>query len=162
MILPQAETACVQKLHQESLVESGKFKIQESNMQMKKSEIFDRWTILLQKARFNDLAKQELETIFDPEIRHIIDGICNTDIVPLLKSILKLQESNAKIWILEASIRKEFANDPSSKKDLTMAEVGERALSIRDHNTIRIQAKKEIDSFFGEISDEKVNHASSS
>jgi hypothetical protein len=149
-------------------------------MQMKKSEIFDRWTILLQKARFNDLAKKELETEFDPEVSTIMADLIKKDLgkdyvlmdvgdllwsikfLELIKSIMQLQEANAKIWVLEASIRREFPNDPSAKKALSMEEVGERAIMIRDFNSLRIKAKKAIDEYFGEISDVKVDHASSS
>ena len=136
-------------------------------MQMKKSEVFDRWTILLQKARFNDLAKKELETEFDPEVSIIMAGLVSNHIwsntfLGLIKSIMQLQEANAKIWVLEASIRKEFPDDPSAKKALSMEEVGERAIMIRDFNSLRIKAKKAIDEYFGEIPDVKVDHASSS
>jgi len=139
-------------------------------MDMKKSEVLDRWTILLQKARFDENARKELD-LFDGETNEIISitlsnkytsGNINDWNMRFLKHLMQLQEANAKIWVLEASIRREFKNDPLANQDLIMSEIGTRALQIRDINSLRIKAKKAIDEFFGEIPDVKVNHASSS
>jgi hypothetical protein len=44
---------------------------------------------------------------------------------------------------------------------MPLEEVGKRALEIRDHNKLRIAAKREIDIFYGHAPDVKVEHASS-
>jgi len=137
-------------------------------MQMKESEVLDRWTILLQKARFDNNAQKEL-LLFDEEVAEIISNSLHNKGIGedvrnwnkrFLKHLMKLQEANAKIWVLEASIRKEFKTDPTAQETLSMEEIGRRALQIRDFNSLRIEAKKDIDAFFNRISDNKVDHAS--
>jgi len=137
-------------------------------MQMKESEILDRWTILLQKARFDENAQKEL-LIFDEEVAEIISASLSNKYTSgnisdwntrFQKHLMKLQEANAKIWVLEASVRKEFKNDPNARETLSMEEIGRRAIQIRNFNSLRIEAKKAINTFFGRISDNKVDHAS--
>ena len=80
----------------------------------------------------------------------------------LVSAIVDLSEANAKIWGLEAAIRNEFPADPAAScKPLDFAEIGKRAVAIREHNRDRLEAKKKIDAIFGDISDAKIDHLSS-
>ncbi len=125
-------------------------------MEMKMSDILDRWTILRMKARFDEDARKEL-SLFDAEYikmqSHRMASTLNTLTVDLM-------EANAKIWENEASIRKEFSNDPTAGQDLDLEEIGRRAIIIRNHNKLRIEAKVKIDKILGNFPDNKVNHAS--
>lgn len=121
-------------------------------MEMKKSDLLDRWTILLMKARLDASAKLELENC-DQEAHNAVEKVG-------LHSLMQLMEANAKIWALEASIRQEYKDDSQSSSKLSLEEVGRRALQIREYNKLRIEAKTLIDASFGETPDKKVDHAS--
>lgn len=126
-------------------------------MEMKKSEICDRWTILRMKARLDEESKAELvqyenallDLFYESESNHAV-----------FFQVVALAEANARIWENEAAIRKEYARDPSSGEQLDYAEIGRRAVLIRDFNKLRVQAKQEIDRMFGEASDKKIDHVS--
>jgi len=125
---------------------------------MKISDILDRWTILKMKARFDEDAKKEL-ALYDESYYNLFKN--NLGMAACLSTlIVELMEANAKIWENESAIRKEFANDPTSSQKLQLEEVGRRAIIIRNHNKMRIEAKTKIDKLFGNIPDNKVNHAS--
>jgi hypothetical protein len=129
-------------------------------MLMKTSDFLDRLTILRMKARLDDSAKREL---FDYMTE--LDEILGTERwqgsgPELIGAIIQLAEANAKIWITEAAIRKEFPEDPSASGELDLEEIGRRAIQIRGYNRLRIEAKKAIDVVFGEETDNKVDHAS--
>ena len=117
------------------------------------------------KARFDKNAKIEVLKYNDEIIEMIYlfgypqDKYDNA--VDFITSVMKLMEANSKIWQLEASIRQEYSTDDQAKEVLSMAEIGRRALAIRDLNKLRNEAKKEIDMLYGEITDNKVDHASS-
>lgn len=136
-------------------------------MQMKKSEVFDRWTILLMKARYSDTPKYELAQ-YNEEVKTIFSsviGICGPLrgdwFGGLMLPVMRLGEANAKTWEQEAAIRAENKSDPSAQgKPLDLEEIGRRALLIRGHNKVRVESKWAIDEFFGELPDIKVDHAS--
>lgn len=121
-------------------------------MEMKKSDILDRWTILIMKARLDVNAKLELDDC-DLEVRSIVEKVG-------LYALMQLMEANAKIWALEASIRQEYKDDSQSSSKLSLEEIGRRALQIREYNKLRIEAKTLIDVSFGQIPDKKIDHAS--
>lgn len=125
---------------------------------MKKSEILDRWTILNMKVRLDERVLVEMNQ-YDQELQKIIDEatVCP---MPFIKTLCALQEANSKIWVLEASLRQEYKDDPSNTGEVTDVELGKRAKLIREHNKTRIKAKQEIDKMFGENQDFKVDHAS--
>ena len=135
----------------------------------KKSDLIDRWLILIIKTKYDDNAKKELE-LYKKEVTDILYK--NQDSVALygiIESIVELMEANARTWENESAIRNEFENDPSNThlmvegKKLTLeqlSEIGRRALLIRSYNRLRINAKKKIDVEFGDIPDTKVNHVS--
>lgn len=132
-------------------------------MQMKKSDVLDRWTILLMKARFSPEAKVELEA-YTKECGFMVWTAAADEYKPwhseLLVPIMQLMEANAKCWENEASIRKELPNDPAAAGTPDLEEVGRRSLAIRGYNAQRVAAKRAIDEFYGEIADVKVDHAS--
>lgn len=132
-------------------------------MEMKKSDLLDRWTILLMKEQFDETAKQEL-ALYDEEVVDLVKEHQNHkyDFMIFMVALIRLMEANAKIWENEAAIRREYDNDPSSGgvKEDDLVEVGRRALAIREHNRQRIKAKTMIDNLFGQLPDKKVNHAS--
>lgn len=113
------------------------------------------------KAEFDKNAKKELE-LFTDELQSILSE--NTGDTVLLRNLfletIKLSQAHAKCWELEAAIRKEFLNDPSSCKELTFEEIGKRAITIRDFNKNRVEAKKKIDILFNEIPENKIDHLS--
>lgn len=127
---------------------------------MKKSDLLDRWTILRMKARFDTAAQQELAAYDDALFRIDNPEIKQHEWVDLVPSLLKLMEANAKIWVLESSIRQEYDKDPLSQNKLTLEEVGRRALEIRNTNRLRCEARQVIDLYFRELPDLKVNHQS--
>lgn len=122
---------------------------------MKRSDLLDRWTILVMKSRLDDSAKKEFES-YGPIVEHMMFELKFEGTMCLLQ----LMEANAKIWILEASIRQECDNDSASKDKLTMEEVGRRAIQIREWNSLRVGAKQKLDELFGEPPDKKIDHVS--
>lgn len=126
-------------------------------MRMKFSDVADRWTILRMKARLDEDARRELAK-FDDEVRTMIALTAGGALHRLLDAVLTLMEANSKIWILEASIRREYAADAGEELDLR--EVGRRALKIREINGQRVRAKQDIDEMLGDVPDRKTEHAS--
>lgn len=135
-------------------------------MEMKVSDVLDRWTILKQKERIAqgrdgyDEIRREF-CAYELEVQKIIKE-CPCDVYVLTSRIVELMEANAKIWENEAAIRKEFDNDPanSSVKDDDYQEIGRRAIIIREYNSLRNEAKRKIDTIYSQPRDIKVNHAS--
>jgi len=145
-------------------------------MQMKVSEVLDRWTILKMKARYDETARRELAE-YDKEI---ITLLASNSTVPrpgemskmasltFISAMADLMEANAKVWENESAIRNEYMQDPANnckirtgnEHAMSIEEIGKRALAIRQHNKQRIQAKARIDQLFGQLSDRKVDHAS--
>lgn len=129
-------------------------------MKMKHGDLFDRWTILQMKARLDDDAKTELEE-YEIEIRAIMKtNTWHAHGHKLLAEIAALAEANGKIWITEAALRKQYDSDTDAKENLTLEQIGARALRIREYNKIRVEAKQHIDQIFGDVPDKKVDHAS--
>lgn len=126
---------------------------------MKVSDFFDRVTILKMKSEFDMTAKQELDYIASYMINSV-SSLSNEKIKDFLFALMDLSQANAKIWMLEASLRKEYSSDPSSKEKLDMEQVGKRALAIRDMNKKRLKAKEQIDLLFGDFTDKKIDHQS--
>jgi hypothetical protein len=127
----------------------------------KVSDIADRFAILAMKAKYSPDAEKELESYSDEMtvLLRIADG--NNLLREFLLAIVNLSESNAKTWENEAAIRNEYPADPASGgKPLDFAEIGKRAVAIREHNKDRLEAKRKIDVLFGDVSDVKIDHAS--
>lgn len=124
-------------------------------MRMPWGDFFDRWTILRMKARLDAAAAEELSR-YEAELAELT----SSDLAMVMGSVAQLAETNAKIWLVEASIRQEYGDDAEAQEDLSLEEVGRRALRIREYNKLRIQAKNRINSLFGDAPDNKVQHAS--
>ena len=134
-------------------------------MEMSPGEIFDRWTILRMKAEVSEGMVEEMKRYEAAAVRTMwsrpADAPNDEAHVPkVFNLVLILMESNAKIWMLEASLRKEFKEDAAAQEELALDEIGRRAMMIRDINTRRVGAKNEIDVMYGVVPDEKVDHAS--
>jgi len=131
-------------------------------MEMNEGEVFDRWTILKMKRRFDQKAESEFRR-FDEEVMALLTAKrygSQKEMTDLVNHMVDLMEANAKIWNLEASLRQEFKDDPNNTGEVTDAEFGRRAKAIREHNKLRVEAKAKIDRLFGRVPDVKVNHAS--
>lgn len=127
---------------------------------MPEGEVCDRYTILRMKARLDEKSSTLLKQ-YDEEFQIILDHATQAGLEGVLMDrMLMLQEANSKIWMLEASMRKEFKNDPAAQEELDMVEFGKRALAIRDINKLRVKAKADIDEMFGGIREGKFDHAS--
>ena len=129
-------------------------------MIMKTSDFLDRLTILRMKARMDDAAKRELGEYLQELEELVLMDDWRTFQTEILVEVMQLAEANAKIWLTEAAIRKEFPDDPSATGELDLEEVGRRAILIRGYNRLRVEAKKAIDAIFDEEPDNKVDHAS--
>lgn len=115
-------------------------------MKMQIGEIADRYSILLLKLERTDLdITQELM-----QYRDAIRTYGNIN-----KWVEELKTINGRIWDLESDIRK------GKEGELGLAEVGRRALRIRDINNERVACKNKITAFYGEgFKEIKHNHAS--
>lgn len=113
-------------------------------------EFFDRFTIVLRKSHFDN--KNYLDRLQEYK------GIINNNNLPaeLLFLLCELQMVNTDIWNLESDIRK------GKEGDLGKAEVGSRALQIRDFNKKRIGIVNKINELLGcGRKETKFNHVSS-
>ncbi len=112
-------------------------------------ELLDRFTILVRKHTFDAEAYRDKLDAFIIELGRL-------NITPsLLLHICSLQMINVDIWNLESDIRK------GCEGELGLAEVGKRALHIRDLNKKRIAFVNEINHLLGDDTTErKFDHAS--
>jgi len=127
-------------------------------MRMPWGDFFDRWTILLMKSRLDNDAGKELSK-YDAELKRVMYEE-DFDRAQLMCAVAQLAEANGKIWIVEASIRQEYKDDSEAQEELSLEEVGSRALRIRGYNKLRVEAKNRINMLFGDTPDNKVQHAS--
>jgi hypothetical protein len=126
---------------------------------MNPGEVADRWTILRMKADVSGEMAKERDS-YAIAVTELSEKVAGPSSFHLLCSMMQLMEANARIWMLEASIRKEFPDDPTAGEELGLAEIGARALQIRDFNKKRVEAKREIDLIFGATPDVKIDHPS--
>jgi hypothetical protein len=137
----------------------------------KRGDLLDKWTILVQKAKFDEVARRELGLV-EEEIAGMIrnellfllgakegrpPGMLS---VAFLRSLVLLAIANGKSWENEAAIRKEYPGDLAAMQELSLAEIGRRAIIIREHNKDRVEAKNAISTMFGQLPDNKVDHTS--
>lgn len=105
-----------------------------THIEMSLGDCIDRLTILSRKIYFGEEGAYKEHT-------YLTEGIDKLGIKlsgALLASIIRLNQMNIEIWILENEIR----NDTENK--MTNEEVGKRAKMIRDYNKKRIEYKNEI------------------
>lgn len=112
-------------------------------------EFFDRFTIIIRKAKFDP-------SNYTEQINEFSDIISMKHFSgELLKLICQLQMINTDIWNLESDLRK------GKEGELGLAEVGRRALHIRNINAERIDCINKINKIFGlQTKETKFNHAS--
>lgn len=120
----------------------------DSGISMKMGDICDRWSILRMKVRFSEDYLVEFER-YNKVVTSFLD------LKQCLPHLADLVEANAKIWLLEAAIRKEFKDDISSQDELSCEQIGRRVLEIRPYNKRRLEAKDSIDAFYGHVPDKK-------
>lgn len=120
----------------------------DTGISMKMGDICDRWSILRMKVRFSEDFRFEFER-YNKVVTSFLD------LKECLPHLADLIEANAKIWLLEAAIRKEFKDDISSQDELSCGQIGRRVLEIRPYNKRRLQAKDAIDAFYGGVPDLK-------
>lgn len=121
-------------------------------MEMPLAEVLDRLSILrLKVERINEPhLKKELDAF-----NKTVDEFKNRGINIKVEWVASLYQINAKIWDLEADIRK------GKEGELGLEEVGRRAILIRDLNRERVSLKNKIIDETGiGFKDVKVNHAS--
>ena len=115
------------------------------------AEIADRFSILLLKSErlpFNDNIDTELRM----DRNAIVDNFVPVEVVK------QLYEVNGKIWELEFDIRMGKLSNPQTESEF--AEIGRRALQIRDLNARRIAIKNRLAEGLGEPIEVKGDHAS--
>jgi ribosomal protein L7/L12 len=153
-------------------------------MEMKQSDILDRWTILRIKSKYDANAEKEM-ALFDKELTDLINKDCENArpgerprvfSLTFMGLLCDLMEANSRIWENEAAIRNEYDKDPANvwggsapqggccgktPGRLQLEEIGRRSMLIREYNAKRVKAKSQIDILFGKIPDVKINHISS-
>jgi len=117
-------------------------------------EVCDRLTIA--KLKMQRLPLGELnKDLLQKQITHYESGVDYT-LPNLCKLVSDLLDINGQIWDAEHDIRKGLDNE------LGLAEIGKRAVQIRNLNCVRVSIKNEITLLAGqpEFSDCKMNHIS--
>lgn len=121
-------------------------------MEISTAELLDRFTIVLRKKMFlanNDEIEKEYETLKELLIRKAFFDVETVELVA------RLMASNSDVWNLESDIR------GGNEAILGLAEVGRRALKIREYNKMRVDAKNKITEKFKDgFREIKVNHRS--
>ncbi len=117
-------------------------------------EFFDRYTILLRKRYFmpDEYAARFAE--FQGHLANIMTTQ-SVDMAMLVPQMVKLMMVNTDIWNLESDMRR------GKEAVLGEAEVGRRALLIRDKNKKRIECVNRINDLYGiKEMEVKIDHGS--
>lgn len=107
------------------------------------SEIFDRLTIEMRKGHYGANNAALLEQYRKAIFRSPLLGANGVVTANILCTVIELAIANCDIANLEWAIR--------SNQELSMEEVGRRALAIRDINCRRVAAKNLLASYLGEL-----------
>ena len=120
-------------------------------MEMSFGEYIDRLSIHLHKI-------QKIGPECYPEFVHLIQELLLKTPIKnfeeIIKSLRKLYEINGEIWKRESDLRK------GKEKKLGLAEIGKRAIQIRDWNNKRIAEQNRINKLFGGFLNIKKDHIS--
>jgi hypothetical protein len=119
------------------------------------NELCDRLTIA--ELKMERLSETEVDKeLLSKQINYLREGV-DKDNAKLLDLISRLKEINGKMWDLEYDLRKGL------DLELGLAEIGKRAVAIRNHNRNRVAVKNEITNLVQqpEFVDCKMNHVSS-
>lgn len=115
-------------------------------MELAKSELFDKFTILkLKKERLpaSDLVSRQY-LMFDKEVKSALKKQPKTVKSQLKRKLVELYETNKAIWELEHDLRSGLDNN------MSLEEIGKRAIKIRNYNGLRMQTKNKICLLFKE------------
>lgn len=111
------------------------------------AEVADRLTINLLK-----LVREPDNVVLLKDVKLQLAEAMEAKIKP--EHLVDLLAANARVWELESEIRQ------GKEGSLGVAEVGRRALKIREHNGERITAKNLIASEAGQSQEIKIQHLS--
>jgi len=101
-------------------------------MERDPADILDRYSIARLKFERIGVAENKIEyDAFFPELHKLEEKY---PFLPINQFAELLYKINAMIWDLEADLRQ-------GKLDGALSEVGRRAISIREHNALRVQVK---------------------
>jgi hypothetical protein len=116
---------------------------------MQTGDLVDRFTILVLKVVHS--GEYPTDALL-AEIKEYCDVYSTLSCSEVDSVFFRLLWINSKIWELESAIRQ------GKEGQLTLEEIGKRALKIRDYNRLRVEAKNAL-SKYKEI---KIDHASQS
>lgn len=122
-------------------------------MQVTPADIADRFSIL--DLKMDRLPEEMREQVIE-EHRAYQRAVFEENIP--IEACCRLKEINGKIWDLEYDIRMGKLANPKTESEF--AEIGRRALAIRDLNAQRIAEKNSITAFMGGHMEVKGLHAS--
>jgi hypothetical protein len=117
-------------------IEKNYFK--DTNIKLSWGEYFDRFTINIRKRHYDP---ENYGPKFDKLKKSIIDNAFN-NAADLFEAVCELQMINTDIWNLEYDIRR------GKEGELGEAEVGRRAIKIREKNKRRIELVNQINEMF--------------
>jgi uncharacterized coiled-coil protein SlyX len=118
------------------------------------NELCDRLTIA--ELKLERLSAQELDkTLLSKQIAYFWAGVDRNNL-QLLELIAQLKTINGQMWDLEYDLRKGLDDS------LGLAEIGKRAIEIRNFNRTRVAVKNQIAELVSqpEFFDCKMNHVS--
>jgi hypothetical protein len=130
-----------------------------SELIMSAGDMVDKYSILSMKVQFDKsltpLYGKYMEAVSSLLSKHAKDP-------SFLAAFTTLIEINAKIWVMEASLRNEFVDDPAVSREaaITLEQIGKIAVTIRGYNIVRVTAKAAIDAITGGVPEEKFEHMS--
>jgi hypothetical protein len=110
-------------------------------------ELVDRYVIALLKFHKTQENREELD--------FYIDQLCSYDLKKIQTDLDQLYQVHSTIWSLESQLKS------GREGELSLEEIGQRAITIRDWNRKRIALKNSIADALGcDIREIKRNHAS--
>lgn len=116
-------------------------------------EFFDRLTIVMRKSK--RLPKEDNRSMYRKKLQQMINIIPDDIDKSIVGCVVDLMMVNTDIWQLESDLRQ------GKEGKLGEAEVGRRAIHIREINADRIRLVNEINELYGITEKEvKADHAS--
>lgn len=122
-------------------------------MNVTPADLVDRYTILVLKLLHLNPCPPDMEKEYLKYLRAVTESPMSSS-----ATVDQLFEVNGAIWDLESDIRQGKLANPTTEAEY--AEIGRRALAIRDLNAKRIAIKNEITKVYGGFIEVKGQHAS--
>lgn len=116
-------------------------------MKMPNASLIDRLSILVHKV-------EKIGESYLPEFFQFAREVLLEIDPATLAALRKLYEINGKIWSMEADLRK------GKEGELSLEEIGRRAIRIRDENNRRVSVMNEVAELTHEFKEIKKDHAS--